>query len=157
MNLNWLELRVPPLLVLLAAMALMVLMRTLTPSLTLDLDTAQRLGLSLPLLLLGIATALAGLIEFRRRRTTANPMHPERASTLVRSGVYRLTRNPMYLGMLFALLALAVALANAATLLILPAFIVYMNRFQILPEERHLAHRFGADFQNLRREVRRWL
>lgn len=157
MNLDWLELRVPPLLVLLAAAALMGLMRALTPAFSLQLGLQQRLLLASPCFLLGIAVALAGVIEFRRWRTTVNPMHPERTSSLVRSGIYRHTRNPMYLGMLCVLVAIAVALANAATLLIVPAFIVYMNRYQILPEERQLARQFGADFQNLRREVRRWL
>lgn len=157
MRLDWLELKVPPLLVLALAAALMSLMRALTPSLTLELPFATLLVVALPLLLAGVAIALAGVLEFRRWRTTVNPMNPERATTLVRSGIYRHTRNPMYVGMLFALVACALLLASAAALLILPAFIVYMNRFQILPEERQLARQFGADFQNLRREVRRWL
>lgn len=157
MGLDWLELKLPPLLVLLLAAALMVLMRGLTPVLSPELSLQWRLLASLPLVLAGIGVALAGVLEFRRWRTTLSPMNPERASSLVRSGIYRYTRNPMYLGMLIVLVGCAVLLASPAALLILPAFIVYLNRFQILPEERQLARRFGAEYEILRREVRRWL
>jgi protein-S-isoprenylcysteine O-methyltransferase Ste14 len=76
---------------------------------------------------------------------------------MVTSGVYRHTRNPMYLGMLCLLGAWAAWLGNAAALLGLPAFVAYMNRFQIAPEERALAQRFGAAFDAYAARVRRWL
>jgi protein-S-isoprenylcysteine O-methyltransferase Ste14 len=86
-----------------------------------------------------------------------NPLQPDAASSLVSGGVYRWTRNPMYLGMALVLLAWAVYLSSIAALAVLPLFIVYINRFQIEPEERALEARFGAQFERYRKAVRRWL
>lgn len=152
-----LELKIPPLAVVLIAAGLMLLMRWLTPTLVVSLDLDVRMWAALPVLAAGIAIAVAGVIQFRRSHTTVNPMTPERTSALVSSGIYRYTRNPMYVGMLLALLAFSVVLASPASLLILPAFVVYMNRFQIVPEERELARHFGIEFQAYRARVRRWL
>jgi protein-S-isoprenylcysteine O-methyltransferase Ste14 len=152
-----LELKIPPLVVVLIAAGLMLLMRWLTPMLAVPLDLDVRMWAALPLLTAGVAVAVAGVLQFRRSRTTVNPMTPERTSALVSSGIYRYTRNPMYAGMLLALLAFAIVLASPASLLMLPAFVVYMNRFQIMPEERELARHFGAEFQAYRARVRRWL
>jgi protein-S-isoprenylcysteine O-methyltransferase Ste14 len=105
----------------------------------------------------GIAIAVAGVREFRRARTTVNPLTPAAASAMVRSGIYRHTRNPMYLGMLLMLAGWAVWLASVAALAVLPAFVLYLNRLQIEPEERALASLFGRDFEDYRRSVRRWL
>lgn len=152
-----LELKIPPLAVVLIAAGLMLLMRWLTPMLSVSLDLDVRMWAALPVLTAGIAVAVAGVLQFRRSRTTVNPMTPERTSALVSRGIYRYTRNPMYAGMLLALLAFSIVLASPASLLILPAFVVYMNRFQIMPEERELARHFGAEFQAYRARVRRWL
>jgi protein-S-isoprenylcysteine O-methyltransferase Ste14 len=76
---------------------------------------------------------------------------------LVMGGVYRLTRNPMYLAMLVVLAAWALVVSNFAAFLLLPLFVAYLNRFQILPEERALQARFGAEFERYRSSVRRWL
>jgi protein-S-isoprenylcysteine O-methyltransferase Ste14 len=94
---------------------------------------------------------------FRRARTTVNPLTPDATTALVESGIYRLTRNPMYLGFLLLLLAEIVWLANPVALLAAPAFVLYLNRFQIGPEERALRNRFGAKFQSYSHRVRRWL
>jgi len=105
----------------------------------------------------GVCLSLSGVASFRRARTTINPMKPDAASTLVRSGVYRVTRNPMYLGFLVVLLAWAAFLANLPVLTVPPAFVLYMNRFQIGPEERALSARFGRAYAEYEGEVRRWL
>jgi protein-S-isoprenylcysteine O-methyltransferase Ste14 len=109
------------------------------------------------LLAAGIMVAGAGVLEFRRARTTVNPTTPQAASSMVRSGIYRHTRNPMYLGMLLVLTAWAAWLANPAATAVLPAFLLYINRFQIEPEERILARLFADEFDAYRRSVRRWL
>ena len=114
-------------------------------------------ALALALIAGGIAVAIAGVVQFRRASTTVNPMTPEASSSLVVSGVYRRTRNPMYLGFLLALAGWAAFLASFAALMVLPLFVAYMNRFQIVPEERALAARFGQQFEDYRRSVRRWL
>jgi protein-S-isoprenylcysteine O-methyltransferase Ste14 len=105
----------------------------------------------------GAAIALAGVIQFARARTTVNPLQPDAASSLVSGGVYRWTRNPMYLGMALVLLAWAIYLSSIAALAVLPLFIVFITRFQIAPEERALEARFGVQFERYRKAVRRWL
>ena len=107
-----------------------------------------------------IAALVIGIwavVDFRRAKTTVNPLKPEAASTLVVRGLFRWTRNPMYLAMLLLLLGWACLLSNWAALAILPLFVIYMNRFQIGPEERALQARFGAEFDHYRKRVRRWL
>jgi protein-S-isoprenylcysteine O-methyltransferase Ste14 len=105
----------------------------------------------------GVAIALAGVAEFRRSRTTVHPQHPEKASAVVTRGVYRWTRNPMYLGLLLALAGWSIFLANLAALAGLPLFVAYMNRFQIGPEERALSAKFGPAYASYLVSVRRWL
>ena len=152
---SFIELRVPPVAVaLLAAFLMTLLARSATG---LHWPTSVQLGGALFLFATGIAIAVAGVREFRRARTTVNPLTPAAASAMVRSGIYRHTRNPMYLGMLLMLAGWAAWLASVAAVAVLPAFVLYMNRLQIEPEERALASRFGADFEDYRRSVRRWL
>jgi len=105
----------------------------------------------------GIVIIGLGMASFRRARTTVNPMKPDSASSLVVSSIYRLTRNPMYLGFLLVLLGWAVFLSNALAFLLLPTFNLYMNRFQIEPEEKALTSLFGQQFVAYRSRVRRWL
>jgi len=113
--------------------------------------------IAVALVLAGAWVALAGVVAFRRHKTTVNPFRPDQSSSLVASGIYRFSRNPMYLGFLLALLGWAAYLANWASALLLPAFVAYMNRFQIKPEERALAERFGPEFLAYCKSVRRWL
>lgn len=107
--------------------------------------------------LVGIGFDIAGLVSFRLAKTTVNPLRPEKASALVTSGVYRYTRNPMYVGMLFLLMAWALYLDSPWALAGPLAFVLYMNRFQIGPEEKALEALFGEDFISYRQKVRRWL
>jgi len=149
------ELRVPPVAVALFAALLMALLARSATGL--HWPTSVRFGGALFLFAMGIACAVAGVREFRRASTTVNPLTPAAASAMVRSGIYRHTRNPMYLGMLLVLAGWAVWLASVAAVAVLPAFVLYMNRLQIQPEERSLASLFGSDFEDYRRSVRRWL
>jgi protein-S-isoprenylcysteine O-methyltransferase Ste14 len=151
-----LELRVPPLLVLLlVALGMWLAARLLGPRLEL---TANVRGLmALVLLAFGLAVAAGGVMSFRRARTTVNPMQPAQVSSMVTGGVYRFSRNPMYLGMLFVLAAWAAWLASVPALLGLPIFVLYLTRFQIVPEERVLAQRFAAEYASYARRTRRWL
>ncbi|WP_419735793.1 methyltransferase family protein [Pseudomonas sp. COR18] len=124
---------------------------------TLALAIEWRVGLALIVLLAGVAICLAGVFSFRCARTTVNPLRPETASALVRSGIYRYTRNPMYLGFATVLVAWSIFLAWPPALLGVLGFVIYMNRFQIGPEERALAGLFGRDFTQYCSQVRRWL
>lgn len=116
-----------------------------------------RLATALVLVALGVACSLAGVIAFRRARTTVNPTTPDAASSLVCTGFHRLTRNPMYLGLLLVLCGWAILLSSPWSLLGAAAFVLYMNAFQIAPEERALARIFGSAFAAYTTSVRRWL
>ena len=117
----------------------------------------MRVTMAIAIALGGGAFSIAGAMAFRRAGTTVNPLRPERVSSLVRGGVYRVSRNPMYVGLLLGLIAWAVGLASPVSLAGPVAFIIYINRFQIEPEERVLLSRFGSDYEIYRSGVRRWL
>ena len=106
---------------------------------------------------LGVSISLAGVLEFRRAKTTVNPLNPEAATTMVTTGIYRYSRNPMYVGLLFALAGWAVWLSDLTAFALLPFFVLYINRFQIEPEERALSAKFGEHFTKYKSSVRRWL
>lgn len=152
---SWLELRVPPLALLLGFAALALGLARWLPELRLAIPGAPLLALVLALA--GGLVALLGVLAFRRARTTVNPTQPGSASAMVASGVYRLSRNPMYLGFAAILLAVALWLSHALALALVPVFVLYLNRFQIVPEERYLASKFGEAFTDYRLKVRRWL
>ncbi len=106
---------------------------------------------------LSAVVALAAFLTFWRARTTINPLQPERASVLVTHGIYRFTRNPMYLSLLLLLVAYASHLGSWVAFAGPTAYVAYITRFQILPEERVLAAKFGDEFAAYRRRVRRWI
>ncbi|WP_281645718.1 isoprenylcysteine carboxylmethyltransferase family protein [Parendozoicomonas sp. Alg238-R29] len=108
-------------------------------------------------LLAGISIAVAGVKSFKSAQTTVNPMKPESSSSLVSSGIFQRTRNPMYVGMALALIGWGLFLANVYSLAIVLGFVLYMTRFQIIPEERVMAELFGIDFETYRKQVPRWL
>jgi len=105
----------------------------------------------------GLLAISVAVFSFRRARTTLSPMAPAAASSLVTSGVYRFTRNPMYLGLLLVLVGWADFLASPIALVLTPGFVLYMNRCQILPEERALLATFGVEYAAYKGRVRRWL
>lgn len=150
-----LDLKLPPLLLLALAAAGMWAVAWLWPAPPFPLPWAA--GWALLLVSLGMGVALSGVLAFRQHRTTVNPLRPQDSSAVVQDGIYRYSRNPMYLGMALALLALAVWLRHPLAWLCLPAFILWIDRWQIRPEERALQARFGADYQAYCARVRRWL
>lgn len=152
---KFLELRIPPPLVgVLIGVAMWLLVEQ---SWLVGLSGPGRLAAAIVLVLLGAAVSLAGVVSFRRARTTVNPLKPERASALVCSGIYRITRNPMYLGFLLILAGWAVLLVSGYVWFGPVLFVAYITRFQILPEERVLTDLFGDEFTAYQNRVRRWL
>ncbi len=154
---RWLEHRVPPPLIDAACALLMWAAARALPQAQWWPQGGGALVVGTALAALGGAVALAGALAFRRARTTVNPMAPQRASTLVTGGIYRFTRNPMYLGMLLVLAGWAVWLGNAAAWVGLPVSVALLTRLQIQPEERILAERFGDEFRRYAQRVRRWI
>ncbi|ENL6833782.1 isoprenylcysteine carboxylmethyltransferase family protein [Pseudomonas aeruginosa] len=152
---NWLEHRVPPPLVAIVFGALMWLISPQVPGI--DVTASGHIAVSVTVLVVGVTVCLAGVLSFWFARTTVNPLRPETASALVSSGIYRYTRNPMYLGFAIVLVAWSIYLASPIALLGVAGFMLYMTRFQIGPEEEALANLFGQDFSTYRTRVRRWL
>ena len=150
-----LENRIPPPLVALVLATGMWGVAKVAPPL--GLEFAIRVPIAVVIALAGLAFDFSGLLAFFRSKTTVNPLKPERASALVTGGVYRFTRNPMYVGMLLFLLAWGVYLDCLLAFIGPVLFVLYMNRFQIGPEERVLRQKFGAPFEDYMGRVGRWL
>ncbi|WP_177166553.1 isoprenylcysteine carboxylmethyltransferase family protein [Nitrosomonas sp. Nm51] len=106
---------------------------------------------------IGAFIILSCAVTFMRKKTTLNPMKPELATALIKTGLYQYSRNPIYLGFVIMLTGWSVYLNNVPAFILIAGFIFYMNRFQIEPEERSLSRIFGAEFELYKRTVRRWL
>ncbi len=106
---------------------------------------------------LGVVIALVAVIKFKKEDTTVDPTSPSKSTSLVINGVYRYTRNPMYLSFFLWLLAYSLYLGNPINLLSLVFFIIYMNNFQIKAEERVLKETFGNEYEVYSSRVRRWI
>jgi protein-S-isoprenylcysteine O-methyltransferase Ste14 len=150
-----LDLKIPPPAVALLAGLAMWATSQAGPSLALPLTV--RVAAFSVIALIGGVIAFLGRAELKRANTTANPFKPEDSSALVTTGIYRYTRNPMYVGLVFVLLGWAAFLASAWALAGTVLFPLYINHFQIGPEEQVLSSRFGAPFDEYRSRVRRWL
>lgn len=152
---NSLELKVPPVAqVVVHALGMWFVSRNTPP---LSMTIPGSLWFSIILLGAGVAVALAGVLAFRKARTTVDPTHPDASSSVVSTGVYRWSRNPMYVGILLVLGGWAFYLSHALAFAFLPVFVLYMNRFQIHPEEKAMCSKFGAEYRTYMGSVRRWL
>jgi protein-S-isoprenylcysteine O-methyltransferase Ste14 len=144
----------PPVVFLVVAIAMWL---AAWPSPAIDIAETLRLTVAILLAAFGVAMAFLGLKAFGEAKTTVNPVNIDAASSLVTTGVYQYTRNPMYLGLTSLLIAWALYLAVPITLLGPVAFVLYITRFQIVPEERVLSRIFGQTYDDYRARVRRWL
>ena len=150
-----LDLKIPPLVVMAFVGGLMWLGTRAAPAAGFALPARQAIALGLAAV--GVGVAVAGVVSFRVAKTTVNPLKPETASSLVVSGIYQVSRNPMYLGAMIVLIGWAVALTNAFACIVAILFVLYLNRFQIIPEEKALTARFGPEFAAYCAKVRRWI
>ncbi len=150
-----LEHRIPPPVIAVLTAAAMWAISPIGPHFAIDVDLKHILVALL--VMIGIASDVLGILAFRASRTTVNPLKPECSSTLVTGGVYRITRNPMYVGIVFFLLAWAVHLSALLPLAGIVLFVFYITRFQIRPEERALERIFGEQYSTYCARVRRWL
>jgi len=148
-----LELKVPPPIV-----ALLVGLAMWLSSRPLPSDTAPwRLAVAVLCAGFGVVVCILGVWAFRQAKTTVNPVNPEKASSVVSTGIYNYTRNPMYVGLTTLLVGWSIWLATPWALLGPVAFMLYMTRFQIIPEERVMSSKFGRAYDGYRQRVRRWL
>jgi protein-S-isoprenylcysteine O-methyltransferase Ste14 len=152
---NRLETRIPPPVVLAALAALAWWLARQFPQATFPLP--QHAWLAAFIAIIGVLLNLLPKLRFGRANTTVNPMRPQNTSALVTAGLYRYTRNPMYVGQALVLLAWAIQLHHAFAFAAPVVFMLYITRFQIKPEERTLLAKFGQPYANYCQRVRRWL
>jgi len=149
------QLRIPPPIVaLLAAIMMWVLHQWLPVS---RWTAPPWTWLGSILCMLGVGIVAIAVAHFRRVRTTINPMQPDGASTLVTDGVFRISRNPMYLGLTLLLVGWAMLLESASPWLVPPVFVAVTTLWQILPEERALGRLFGQPYVAYRQRIPRWI
>ena len=152
---RFLEHKIPPPIIGVVIGVIMWLGRWLVPAASFELPYRW--------VFVGITVLCAALISgtairtFAKAETTVNPLDPDEAETLVTHGIFRYSRNPMYVGLTLVLIAIALGLQNWLSLLLVVLFPMYITRYQILPEERFLAAKFGEDYEAYRKAVRRWL
>lgn len=149
------ETRFPPPLVMLVSAAIMwcshhwLRIAELTPS-------AWRL-LSIIVALSGLSIVVIAFRQFQKAKTTINPLDPSQASRIVSTGIFSVSRNPMYVGFSLLLAAWAIFLRSTSPWIFVVGFIAYMTRFQILPEELALEQKFGSEYLVYKRNVARWI
>lgn len=120
-------------------------------------DVAVLKTVALVIALIGIFIEIWSVFLFIKKRTTVNPLKPQNSKKLVTVGLYRYSRNPMYLGMLLLLTGVVFWIGNPIGATILLLFVWYMTNFQIKPEEKALENLFGSQFREYKKQVRRWL
>jgi protein-S-isoprenylcysteine O-methyltransferase Ste14 len=150
-----LELKVPPDAVWLLIAGMMWIASAVTPGISIPM--ALRVGIALVLAGVGVGLIVDARIALDRAHTAWSPRAPGRTTRLITSGIYRFSRNPIYLGMLLVMIGWAVVLTSPVALVLPAAFVAYIDRFQIRPEERALSTLLGQDYQDYAERVRRWI
>ena len=107
--------------------------------------------------LVGLLTAIFAILLFKKYKTTVNPIDPEETTTLVTTGIFSITRNPMYLGLFFLISSTVLFFGSWLGIIILVIFVWYINKFQIIPEEQAMEKLFGNKYNEYRKNVRRWI
>ena len=145
--------RIPPPLIAMLCVLIIFLSKSIFPSFVFS----YKLQLGIFVSTIGFLLLIISIKSFIDNKTTINPLNLKKSTYLVTSGIFRFSRNPMYLGMLLFLLGTAIILNIIGGLIISILFIFYMNFFQIIPEEKALQNLFGKNYRNYRKTVRRWI
>ena len=109
------------------------------------------------MIIIGLIIILSAIIQFKKYKTTITPLNPSYATKLIVNGIYKFSRNPMYLGLLLILAGISIIQNPIGGLLFIPAFILYINHFQIIPEESAMLDLFKEDFLKYKKNIRRWI
>ena len=145
--------KIPPPIVTLVSALLIFFSRELFPNYVFEYQSM----LSIAIFISGLMILISAVSLFKEKETTVNPMSPEKASSLVVDGVFKYTRNPMYLGMSVVLLSISIQFNLIGGLLILLLFVGYITVFQIIPEEEAMEENFGEEYLSFKRSTRRWI
>ncbi|MDO6426072.1 isoprenylcysteine carboxylmethyltransferase family protein [Thalassotalea sp. 1_MG-2023] len=152
---KFLELKIPPLLLMCFFAVIMWLSKDISTPII--LSSQLTIIMTLVFLFAGLFVIVAGVVAFKKANTTVDPTKPQSSATLVDSGIYRVTRNPMYLGFSCWLMALCFYTANPILIGFVVLFVLYLEQFQITPEERALEQLFGQPYLDYCQQVRRWI
>ncbi len=150
---NTLQLKIPPI----AVFVITVLAIAVTGLLLGDSGLSVRWGWLIVFMAIGVSIAILGVKQFRKAQTSFSPTNPNKASTIVSSGIFAYTRNPMYLGMAFVLVGLIGWFGHWWLMIWVVGFVAYLTQFQIKPEEQVLTEKFGSEYLAYLKRVRRWL
>lgn len=145
--------RIPPPVIALICGLIIYFSRALFPKYVFTLTNL----ISILFLVLGLFTLVSAVLSFKAFKTTVNPMRPEKASHLVTSGIFKISRNPMYFAMLLVLLSITIKfnIIGGATMSL--AFVFFITTFQIIPEEIAMKKLFGGEFDRYKKRTRRWI
>ena len=105
----------------------------------------------------GLIIILSAIILFKKYQTTITPLNPSNATKLITDGIYKFSRNPMYLGLLLVLVGISIILNLTGGFFFILLFILYINLFQIIPEENAMVDLFKDEFLEYKKNVRRWI
>jgi protein-S-isoprenylcysteine O-methyltransferase Ste14 len=121
------------------------------------LPTASHHWLGLVLFIIAAMILLTATAQFIHRKTSVLPTANANATALVQTGLYAYSRNPMYVAFALLLSAISLYFLSFAGFILVPAFVVFLDRFQIQPEERLMMEKFGKEFEDYQQKVRRWV
>ena len=113
--------------------------------------------ISIFILSIGILILLNPVLKFKKSKTTINPIKFKKVNKLVTSGIYKYSRNPMYLGLLMIVISSSIFYLNIYSILTPLFFYLWINRFQIKREEVFLTEKFGEDYLSYKKKTRRWI
>jgi len=148
------KLIIPPPIYMLVFAALMWILSQYLPVYTWPLNT-QYIGLGM--IVLGVCIDFSSLVKFLLSKTSVNPMRPEKTQVLVTTGMYQISRNPMYFGLLLLLTGWSLYVGALSAILLIPMFILLITKIQIQPEEVILQELFGQKYLDYKKNVRRWI
>ena len=116
-----------------------------------------QMEISILILSAGILIFVNPVLQFIKSKTTVNPIQFEEVNKLVTSGIFKYSRNPMYLGMLMIVLSTSIFYLNIYSILTPLLFILWINKFQIKREEEFLIEKFGDEYLSYKKKTRRWI
>ena len=152
-KINMLKIKIPPPIIALAFVVILYISSVLMARFTFEGQSFFALFTFIS----GLGCVLSASIQFRKVNTTVNPLDPESASHLVVDGIFKYTRNPMYVGLCVAILAFGIYVGAWLVFILLPLFVISINYLQIVPEEIAMQKLFGDEYISYCNSVRRWI
>ncbi|MDO4251075.1 MAG: isoprenylcysteine carboxylmethyltransferase family protein [Moraxella sp.] len=148
----FLELKIPPVMLVMMTAFIMAVQAQFSV-----ITIALPWQIAISVMALGMMIITMAVWQFKQAKTTVNPMTPNQSNKIVNTGIFSVSRNPMYLGMTIILIGVAIYLGELMAFIWVIGFVLYMTKFQIKPEERILSEKFGDEFKQYCQAVRRWI